>query len=50
MANNKHDLKEKSDSRVKYWPNTLEANRKRKENQKFENFKASEEERRRIDD
>ena len=38
----KKDLKLKSDSRVKNWPNTLEANRLRKENMKFERFKNEE--------
>lgn len=40
--NKKLELKQKSDARVKNWPNTLEANRQRKENLKFEKFKEAE--------
>ena len=35
-------MKDMSDSRVKNWPNTLDANRKRKENLKYEKFKEDE--------
>ncbi len=35
-------MKDKSDQKVMNWPNTLEANRKRKEQLKFEKFKSDE--------
>ena len=35
-------MKDKSDQKVQNWPNTLEANRKRKEQLKFEKFKSDE--------
>ena len=34
--------------RVKNWPNTLEAKRKKKDEARFERFKAEEEERRKL--
>lgn len=42
-------MKDKSTMRVKNWPNTLEAKRKKKDEARFERFKAEEEERRKID-
>lgn len=38
----KLSLKEKSNLRVKHWPNTLEAKRKKKDEARFERFKAEE--------
>ena len=35
-------LKEKSNLRVKNWPNTLEAKRKKKDEARFERFRAEE--------
>ena len=45
----KKDLKDKSDSRVKNWPNTIHALRKKKEDARFERFEKQEEERRKVD-
>jgi 3-phosphoglycerate kinase len=52
-ASNKEEdrkrLKELSNARVKNWPNTVKANRDKKENERFEKFKKEEMERRVID-
>jgi len=45
----KVDLKDKSDSRVKNWPNTIQALRKKKDDARFERFEKEEEERRKVD-
>jgi len=45
----KMDLKDKSDNRVKNWPNTIQALRKKKDDARFERFQNEEEERRRVD-
>ena len=42
-------LKALSDARVKNWPNTIQALREKKENERFEKFKKEEMERRRIE-
>lgn len=46
----KQDLQEKSQARVKNWPNTIQALRQKKADAKFERFKKEEEERRKIDE
>jgi len=45
----KIEMKERSDNRVKNWPNTIQGLRKRKDDSKFERFEKDEEERRKID-
>lgn len=47
--NDRRDIKEKSDSRVKNWPNTIQALRKKKDDARFERFEKEEEERRKVD-
>jgi len=42
-------MKERSDARVKNWPNTIQGLRKRKDDSKFERFMKDEEERRKVD-
>jgi len=46
----KQDLQEKSNARVKNWPNTIQALRKKKDDARFEKFQKDEEERRKIDE
>lgn len=46
----KSELYELSKQRVKNWPNTLHAIRKKKDETRFERFKKDEEERRRVDE
>ncbi len=46
----KQDLQEKSQARVKNWPNTIHALRKKKDDARFEKFKKDEEERRKVDE
>ncbi|KAL4500280.1 hypothetical protein ABPG73_011388 [Tetrahymena malaccensis] len=46
----KTDLYELSKQRVKNWPNTIQAIRKKKDETRFEKFKKDEEERRRVDE
>jgi len=45
----KTELKDISDARVKNWPNTIQALRKKKDDARFERFQKEEEERRKID-
>jgi hypothetical protein len=45
----KQDNNEKSVARVKNWPNTIQALRRKKDDARFEKFKKEEEERRKID-
>jgi len=45
----KRELKNLSDTRVKNWPNTIQALRKKKDDVRFERFQKEEEERRKID-
>jgi len=47
--NERRELKDKSDSRVKNWPNTIQALRKKKDDARFERFAKEEAERRKID-
>lgn len=44
-----HFRLEKSKERVKKWPNTINALRKKKDATRFERFKVDEEERRRVE-
>lgn len=46
----KQDLKDKSNARVKNWPNTIQALRRKKDDARFEKFRHEEEERRKIDE
>lgn len=46
----KQELQEKSQARVKNWPNTIQALRKKKDDARFEKFQKEEEERRKIDE
>ena len=43
-------MQEKSEARVKNWPNTIQALRRKKDDARFERFKKDEEERRKIDE
>jgi len=45
----KKELKQISDERVKKWPNTIQGLRKKKDDARFEKFQKEEEERRKID-